>query len=147
MAAMTARGLTLATAESCTGGMLGQTLTAMAGSSAFYRGGVISYTNEVKMRLLGVDGQLLETHGAVSEPVARAMAEGVRRAVGADLGVGITGIAGPDGDGTGKPVGLIYVAVSGEAGTVCRELRLHGDRRGNREAACAVAITMILEQL
>ena len=106
-----AQGKTLATAESCTGGGIGHAITAISGSSAVYLGGVISYANSVKEHVLGVKAAVLETVGAVSEDTARAMAEGVCRLTGADIGVAVTGIAGPNADGTDKPVGLVYIAV------------------------------------
>ena len=107
------RGLTLATAESCTGGMVGEMLTDVAGSSSVFRGGVVAYSNEVKHALLGVPEALLIAHGAVSEQVARAMAQGVRKRLGTDWGLGITGVAGPDGGTEEKPVGLVHWAVAG----------------------------------
>src|SRR5215213_2615311 len=104
------RGLRLATAESCTGGSLSAAITDLAGVSSVFLGGVVSYANEVKEQLLGVPGEVLRVHGAVSEPTARAMAEGVCRVTGADLGFGITGVAGPGGGSDAKPVGLVYIA-------------------------------------
>ena len=145
--ALAAAGRTLATAESCTGGMVGQALTAIPGSSAHYLGGVISYTNGVKAALLGVPEQILETHGAVSRPVAEAMARGVRQAVGADVGVSVTGLAGPSGDGSGKPVGLVYTAISDGKTTRCREHRFSGDRQAIREAAAKAALEQVLTSL
>ena len=126
---------TLATAESCTGGMIGEWITAVAGSSKFYKGGIISYTNEIKNALLGVNAELLEKEGAVSAPVAAAMAEGARRALCADAAISVTGLAGPSGDDRGTPVGTVYIGYTDEGGTetVC----LHFD--GNREAVRAQA--------
>ncbi len=141
------QGRTVATAESCTGGLLGKLLTDVPGSSGAYLGGVISYTCPVKERLLGVDRETLESLGAVSKPVARQMAEGARAVIRADFGVGITGLAGPDSDGSGRPVGLVYVALAGDGWTVCDELRLSGDRASIREAACAHALTMLKRAL
>lgn len=141
------RGRTAATAESCTGGLLGKLLTDIPGSSGAYLGGVISYTCPVKERLLGVDHETLEALGPVSKPVARQMAEGARRAVGADFGLATTGLAGPDGDGSGKPVGLVYVALAGEGWTLCDELRLTGDRQEIRAQACAHALQMLWDSL
>ncbi len=137
------QGRTVATAESCTGGLLGKLLTDVPGSSEAYLGGVISYTCPVKERLLGVDHKTLETLGAVSKPVARQMAEGARSVIRADFGVGITGLAGPDADGSGKPIGLVYVALAGDGWTICDELHLSGGRAEIREAACAHALTML----
>jgi PncC family amidohydrolase len=110
--ALSARGLTLATAESCTGGLIGHRITNVAGSSAYYLGGVIAYDNRIKAGLLGVSEADLASYGAVSEPVARQMAEGVRTRFGADYAVAVTGIAGPGGGSEDKPVGLVYVAVA-----------------------------------
>lgn len=141
------RGRTVATAESCTGGLLGKLLTDIPGSSGAYLGGVISYTCPVKERLLGVDHETLEALGPVSKPVARQMAEGARRAVRADFGLATTGLAGPDGDGSGKPVGLVYVALAGEGWTLCDELRLTGGRNEIREQACARALQMLWDSL
>jgi nicotinamide-nucleotide amidase len=111
-AALVARGRTLATAESCTGGLIGQLLTETPGSSAYYVGGIVSYANEIKQNLLGVASDVLATHGAVSEPVAAAMARGARAACGADYAVAVTGIAGPGGGTTEKPVGLVCIGLA-----------------------------------
>ena len=138
---------TVATAESCTGGLLGKAITDVSGSSAVYPGGVISYCNRVKHAILGVEQDLLDTLGPVSAAVARQMAEGVRRVIGADLGVGITGIAGPDSDGTGRPVGLVYIAASDGTRSLVRECRFDGDRAAVRaqaaEAAAELALRLI----
>jgi nicotinamide-nucleotide amidase len=140
-----ARGWTVAVAESCTGGLLGAVLTAVPGSSTYVRGGVIAYDNEVKTRLLNVDSALLAQHGAVSEVVAMAMARGVRQLMSADIGVGITGVAGPGEEEGGKPAGLVYVAVAGPAGE--RVVRLDEDRRrdGNRAAAVVAALRLLVD--
>ncbi len=121
MALLKEKGLTFATAESCTGGQIAQRITAIPGSSAVYRGGVVSYWSSVKNGVLGVPAQLLEDYGAVSEPVARAMAEGARRITGADIAVSVTGVAGPDKDERGNPVGLVYVGIATPTGTYCRK--------------------------
>src|SRR5918993_2558470 len=113
---------TLALAESCTGGLLAKRLTDMPGSSAYFTEGLVTYSNEAKERLLGVPHALLLEHGAVSEPVARAMAEGARRISGADYGLSVTGIAGPDGGTEEKPVGLVFVGISGAEGTFAERL-------------------------
>ena len=139
-------GLTIAVAESCTGGLLGAAITAEAGSSDYFRGGVIAYSNEVKTGLLGVAPDLLRQHGAVSEVVAVAMAEGVRRVCSAGIGVGITGIAGPAADGSAKPVGLMFVAVVDVAGTEVVRLEADGDRNGNRALAVEAAIAAVLRR-
>ena len=139
---------TVATAESCSGGLLGKLLTDIPGSSAVYLGGVISYTCPVKERLLGVDSVVLQRQGAVSKPVARQMAEGVRTLICSDFGLSITGLAGPDSDGSGKPVGLVYVALAGDGWTICDELQLQGKNREEiREAACSHALQMLMRAL
>ncbi len=138
-----ARGLTIATGESCTGGMLGERLTAIPGSSDVVVGGVIAYSNEIKSALLGVDADLIATHGAVSEPVARAMAEGARDRLRASIGVGITGIAGPGGATPGKPVGTVDLAIAGPWPTEARRVQLIGDREEIRYRASQGALNMI----
>jgi PncC family amidohydrolase len=134
------QGLTVAVAESCTGGLLGAALTAVPGSSRYVRGGIVAYADSVKRELLGVDAGLLATHGAVSAEVAPEMARGVALHLGADLGISITGVAGPGAEATAKPVGLIYVAgwLAGRTDSV--ELREHGDREANRAAAVRRAL-------
>ncbi len=138
------RKMTVATAESCTGGLLGKSITDISGSSAVYPGGVISYCNRIKRDILGVDPALLETLGPVSEPVARQMAEGVRRVIGADLGVGVTGIAGPNSDETGRPVGLVYIGVSDGRTEIVREYHFDGDRNAVRAQAAEAAAELTL---
>ena len=130
---LTGRGETLALAESCTGGLLAKRLTDRAGSSAFFTEGLVTYSNEAKERLLGVPHELLVEHGAVSEPVAKAMAEGVRKTAGTDYGLSVTGVAGPDGGTEEKPVGLVFVGISDAEGTVAERLDLSAWRR-SREA-------------
>ena len=147
IALLKAKGLTLATAESLTDGMLGQLLTGVSGSSAVYRGGVISYCNAVKHRLLGVEREALDTLGAVSEPVARQMAQGARAALQADIALSTTGIAGPNSDETGKPVGLVYVGLATAQTTRVLELRLQGDRDTIRRESCRQALQLLLETL
>lgn len=136
------RRLTVACAESCTGGLLTAALTAVAGSSEYVRGGVIAYSNELKERLLGVPGPSLAAHGAVSAAVAEAMARGVLEACGSDIGLAITGVAGPGGGSDDKPVGLIFVAAARRGGGV-RLRRLEGD--AGREANRARAVRAALE--
>ncbi|MHB1003304.1 MAG: nicotinamide-nucleotide amidohydrolase family protein, partial [Thermoleophilia bacterium] len=117
---LAARGETLAVAESCTGGLVAAAVTSVSGSSDVFRGGVVAYHNDVKVGLLGVREEILENAGAVSEPVAQWMAVGARNRLGADYGIGITGIAGPTGATADKPVGLVYISVSSAAGDVVR---------------------------
>jgi nicotinamide-nucleotide amidase len=137
------RSLTLALAESCTGGLLSARLTEVPGVSAVLDRAVVSYANQAKVDALGVDSSLLERHGAVSEEVAAAMAAGVARAARADVGVGITGIAGPDGGTSDKPVGLVYVATSGAAGTRVRRNHFPGGRELVRHQSTQVALEML----
>ena len=127
--ALRERGLTLATAESCTGGQLAARLTAIPGVSAVYRGGVVSYWTQLKADILGVPAEILDAHGAVSEPTARAMAEGVCRVTGAQVGVSVTGVAGPDRDERGVDVGVAYVGLCTPDGTFCKALNLGKRRR------------------
>lgn len=139
-------GHTLALAESCTGGWLSKIITDVSGVSAVYKGGICSYSNEVKMNLLGVSEETLSTLGAVSEQTARQMASGVRTALSTDIGVGITGIAGPTSDNTLKPVGLIYVAVDCGNKTLVKELRntfTENIRTKNRESAVETALNLL----
>jgi len=126
---LTERGLTLATAESCTGGNIARLLTAQAGSSAYFKGGIVAYSNEVKESALGVRHSTLEAHGAVSEETVREMAEGVRECLGADLAIATTGIAGPTGGTPEKPVGTVWVAVASVQGTETKLLQLGSTRR------------------
>lgn len=129
------RGLTFGCAESCTGGLIAKRITDLAGASAAFKGGLVTYCNEAKERLLGVDHALLAEHGAVSEPVARAMAQGAGRALGCDLAVATTGVAGPDKDERGNPVGLVYVALATPEGTFCRKTQLGLSRERVRTTA------------
>lgn len=138
-------GKTLATAESCTGGGIGAALTAVPGSSAVYKGGIISYTNWVKHNLLGVDQHLLDTLGAVSAPVAEAMAKGAREAIQADIAVSVTGLAGPGGDEFGNPVGLVFIGYSDAGKTLSRRFLFPGSREEIRQAACREALKFILD--
>ena len=139
------RGYTLAVAESCTGGSLAAAITDLAGVSLFFMGGVVSYADEVKQSLLGVPAEVLVAHGAVSEPTARAMAEGIRGRLGAHVGVGITGIAGPGGATPTKPVGLVFIAVATPEGTRVRRDVWPGSRADIRRASVNAALELTLE--
>jgi nicotinamide-nucleotide amidase len=140
-------GRTVASAESCTGGLVGAMLTAVPGASDIYLGGVISYANEVKRDVLGVPEDLLVTHGAVSEPVARAMANGVRGVLGADWGLGITGVAGPGGGTADKPVGTVCYAVAGADGTTIRKAVFPGDRDAIRRWSAHSALDLLRRRM
>jgi PncC family amidohydrolase len=144
--ALLAAGLRAVTAESCTGGGVASALTDVPGSSQWFERGYVTYSNEAKMQDLGVERTSLETHGAVSAAVAEQMALGALRASGADLAVGITGVAGPDGGTLEKPVGLVYLALGrrGQAPRVVREL-FPGDRAAVRSAAVAAALRLLTE--
>jgi nicotinamide-nucleotide amidase len=139
------RKLQLATAESCTGGLVGQLLTARAGASDFFVGGVVAYENRIKSALLGVDAGLLETHGAVSSEVAAAMAEGVRARFEVDIALAITGIAGPGGGTESKPVGLVHYAVATRRGTSVRQLSFPGEREMIRLRAAYAALGLVYQ--
>jgi CDP-diacylglycerol--glycerol-3-phosphate 3-phosphatidyltransferase len=139
-------GLTVSVAESCTGGLVGKLITDQPGSSAYFVGGLIAYSDQVKRDQLGVSPALLERVGAVSGEVAKAMAEGARSRFGTDLAVGVTGIAGPDSDGSSKPVGLTYIAVASAHGTGAREFKFSGDRASNRRQAALQALKMLAEE-
>ena len=139
------RKLTVSTAESCTGGLLGKSITDVSGSSAVYPGGVISYCNRIKHDLLGVDQGLLDSLGPVSLAVAFQMARGVRRAIGADLGLSVTGIAGPNSDETGRPVGLVYIGAALGTMSLVREYRFQGDRTAVRAQAAEAAAELAMD--
>jgi len=139
--------LTLAVAESCTGGLIGHRLTNVPGSSGYFLASLTAYSNESKIDLLGVPEDTIGKHGAVSAETAAAMAEGVRRATGADIGLSVTGIAGPEGGTPAKPVGLVYVARADAGGTVTEELRLRGDRSMIKERAAQTALYLLYRGL
>ena len=146
VAALRARALTIASAESLTGGGLGAVITSVPGASEVYVGGVVCYANRVKTDLLRIPASVIDGVGAVSADCARAMATGVRAVVGADLGVATTGVAGP-GSQEGKPAGLVYVAVADAAGQSCRELQLTGDRSTIRAATSRAALLLVRERI
>ncbi|MBQ8697819.1 MAG: CinA family protein [Schwartzia sp.] len=138
-----ARDLSVATAESCTGGLVASRLTDVAGSSGYVRGGIVSYTDAVKEEALGVSREMLAREGAVSEPVARAMAEGARRVLGADIAVSTTGLAGPGGGTDKTPVGTVFLAVSGKAGTVAEKHLFTGNRAQVKFRASQAALAAL----
>ena len=139
------QGRTLATAESCTGGGIGYVLTAVSGASNVYKGGIISYCNEIKEKCLGVSGKTLGEFGAVSAQVAREMAAGARIALNADIAVSVTGLAGPSGDDFGNPVGTVYIGYADEKICIARHFLFDGDREAVRTQAVAAALNFILE--
>jgi PncC family amidohydrolase len=141
------RGWTLAVAESCTGGLLGHRITNVSGSSAYFEGGVLSYSNEVKERLLGVPHETLVEHGAVSEETALAMARGARRLLGVDVALSVTGIAGPTGGTAEKPVGLVYIGLAAQGTELCERHIWKGDRAENKASSAEAALEMLLRFL
>jgi len=140
------RGLTVALAESCTGGLIASTITSVPGSSGYFLGGVVSYSNESKEAFLEVPAATLAAHGAVSAQVAKAMALGARARFLASLAVAITGIAGPDGGSDEKPVGLTYVGLADAAGAEVRRFTFGADREGNRDAGTRAALEWLIER-
>jgi nicotinamide-nucleotide amidase len=144
---LTVGGYTVATAESCTGGLLAERLTEVPGSSKYFIEGVVTYANDAKTRTLGVEPMLLMEHGAVSAPVAEAMAQGIRERAGTDFGLAITGIAGPGGGTEEKPVGTVFIAISSEAGTESKKLKFPGDRHLIRWRASQAALELLRRRL
>ena len=138
-------GKTLATAESLTGGGIGAALTAVSGSSAVYKGGVISYTDEIKHNVLGVRQELLDRYGAVSAWVAGEMVSGVRKLLKTDIAVSVTGLAGPGGDEYGNPVGTVYIGYEDHQRSVVRHFRFEGDRESVRSQTIEAALDLILQ--
>ena len=141
------RKVTLATAESCTGGLLSAILTSKSGSSAYFLGGVCAYSNEMKTKILGVPAEWIAEAGAVSEPVAKSMAEGARAFSGADFTVAVTGIAGPGGGTSEKPVGTVYCAWATDKGTDGQRLQLFGDRDSIRAQTCLIALAGLISRI
>lgn len=139
------RGVTVAVAESCTGGLVAATITEVAGSSGYFLGGVVPYSNEAKVALLDVPRPTLDAHGAVSAQVAKAMAAGAHARFGASLAASVTGIAGPDGGSREKPVGLAYVGLVSTSGTDVRRFTFAGDRAAIREGAARAALEWLIE--
>ena len=138
-------GRTLATAESLTGGGIGAALTSVSGASAVYVGGIVSYVNRVKRDQLGVSEEILNTLGAVSQPVAQAMAQGAKNALNADVAVSVTGLAGPDGDAFGHPVGTVFIGYADDRTAFAREYHFDGDRAQVREQTICAALSLVLE--
>ncbi len=142
------KGLVLATAESCTGGLIAKRITDISGSSAIFNCGVVSYSNEIKEAVLGVNHETLETFGAVSEQTVREMVKGVLKLSGADIAVSVSGIAGPNSDNTQKPVGLIFIAASNGKNTIVKQLNnvfKENIRESNRLSASNEALQMVLD--
>ena len=146
-ALLVTRGLTLVTAESCTGGLVAHRITDVPGSSAYFLGGFVAYANEAKEEILGVRHETLVAHGAVSEETALEMARGARRRLGADLGMSTTGIAGPTGGTPDKPVGLVFVALSAPEVETCQRNVWQGDRLANKEESAEAALQLLLSYL
>lgn len=144
---LSASGKTLATAESCTGGLLAGAVTAIAGSSAYFLGGVISYDNSVKMEVLGVASDLIGSHGAVSAEVAASMAHNALRLFQADIALSVTGIAGPGGATPNKPVGTTFIALASDDAQEVKHFHFSGNRAGNREASVHEALVMLVSYL
>jgi PncC family amidohydrolase len=142
-----ALGLHVATVESCTGGLVGHLITDVPGSSTYFIGGFVTYSDELKRETVGVPHDVLAAHGAVSAQVAMAMASGGRARTGADLAVSVTGIAGPDGGSPAKPVGLTYVAVADAVGVAVRRHLWTGDRSENKRRSAAAALDLLLERI
>ncbi|HEY4227582.1 MAG TPA: CinA family protein [Candidatus Limnocylindrales bacterium] len=141
------RGITVAFAESCTGGLVAATITEVPGSSGYFLGGIVSYADAAKEVLLDVPAHVLAAHGAVSAQVAMAMAMGARARFAADVAASVTGIAGPDGGSEAKPVGLTYVGVADADGTDVRRFTFSGDRTANREAAARAMLEWLIERV
>lgn len=144
---LSARNLTLALAESCTGGLVGHRVTEVAGSSAYFLGGIVSYANEAKEQLLGVSRETLRDFGAVSAETALEMARGARRVLGADIGLSVTGIAGPTGGTPDKPVGLAYIALSTAGGERCERQVWEGERSENKALSAEAALELLRRYL
>ena len=142
-----ALGLHVATVESCTGGLVGHLITEISGSSAYYSGGFITYSDGLKQSAVGVPHDVLAAHGAVSAQTAMAMAIGGRERTGADLAVAVTGVAGPDGGSPAKPAGLTYVAVADAAGIAVKRYLWAGDRSENKRLSAAAALELLLERV
>jgi nicotinamide-nucleotide amidase len=141
------RNFTIANAESCTGGLIAHYLTNISGSSDYFDRGVVSYSNEAKIELLDVSEDLIIKYGAVSNQVAQAMAEGIRKKSNVDIGISTTGIAGPTGGTNEKPVGLVYISISTSDETIVQKFQFSGDRLQVKESTCNAALQMLLNIL
>jgi len=141
------RGMMVSLAESCTGGQVMKYLSDVPGSSSYLAGGVVSYSNDLKINLLGIPRAIIEQYGAVSEQTARLMAEGIKNVTGTSIGIGITGIAGPGGGTEEKPIGLVYIAVAGETKTNCQRYVFPGQRAEVRTSATRAALNMLEQYL
>ncbi len=141
------KGRTICTAESCTGGLIGAELTAVPGSSAVYKGGIVSYWSEIKHTLLGVDSEALAAFGPVSSRVAEQMAKGARKTLDTDIAVSVTGLAGPGGDEFGNPVGTVFLGYADEHGAAWEEHHFSGDREAVRRQAVDAALSLILKNI
>ena len=139
--------LVIATAESCTGGLIAHTLTNISGSSEYFDRGIVTYSNRAKMELLDVPEDMLKKYGSVSMEVAKTMAKGVRIKSNVNIGISTTGIAGPTGGSKKKPLGLVFIAVSTERNTVVKKFNFSGDRSKNKESTCNAALDMLLNVL
>lgn len=142
-----AKGYGLALAESCTGGLIAHRITNVPGASQYLRGGIVAYSNEVKVSILGVQKEIIDSEGAVSEPVAKAMAEGACEQFNADLGIGVTGVAGPDGGTPDKPVGLVYIALAVPGVTRVEREVFSGDRVAIKQQTAERSLELLLEYL
>jgi nicotinamide-nucleotide amidase len=141
------RGFTLSVAESCSGGLISHRITNIPGSSDYFDRGVITYSNKAKMDLLEVPKLVLESFGAVSEETAKAMANGVKKLAGSDLGLAVTGIAGPSGGTPAKPVGLVYIGCASESSTIAKEFRFSGSRGDIKEQTSEEALKLVLDMI
>jgi len=141
------QNLTIATAESCTGGLLAHTLTNISGSSEYFERGIISYSNKSKMELLGVPEKTLKEYGAVSEQAAKAMVIGIKERSNVDIGISTTGIAGPTGGTKEKPVGLVYIGIATSKKVEVKRFVFSGDRLQNKENTCIAALELLLENI
>jgi nicotinamide-nucleotide amidase len=139
--------LKIATAESCTGGLIAHTLTNISGSSDYFDRGIVSYSNKAKTELLGVPDKLINKYGAVSDPVAKAMADGIRMKSEVDIGIATTGIAGPTGGTKEKPVGLVFIAISTKDNIIVKKLQFKGNRIQNKYDTCKAALDMLFKVL